>query len=172
LNLRKLIERGNMPRKRWLVLGASMLAAVVAVPLAANAGDEKRMVLTERLQVTAFNPATGAGTLTGTFMAAGAINDAGTVAATFSLVPEKGGCGRLTGVHVLTATTGTLSVRTNAVACPFPPKAPPRTYVRGKWSVVGGTGAYAGLDGKGRILATGDLGTGEITIARDGKIKH
>ena len=40
------------------------------------------------------------------------------------------------------------------------------------WFVVGATGAYAGLRGKGRILATGDLGTGEITIARDGKIKR
>jgi hypothetical protein len=44
--------------------------------------------------------------------------------------------------------------------------------VRGKWHVVGGTGAYAGADGKGRIIATGDFGTGEITIARDGKIKR
>jgi hypothetical protein len=161
-----------MTRKRWLVLAAFMLAAVVAVPLAANAGDEKRLVLTERLQVTAFTPATGAGTLAGTFVAAGAVNEAGTVAATFTLLPEKGGCGRLTGTHVLTAPSGTISVGTDALACPYPPKAPPRSFVRGKWFVVGATGAYARLAGKGRILATGDLGTGEITIARDGKIKR
>ena len=161
-----------MPRKRWLVLGASVLAGAAVVPFAANAGDEKRMVLTERLQVTAFAPATGAGTLAGTFVSAGAINEAGTVAATFSLLPEKGGCGRLTGVHVLTAASGTISVRTNALACPYPPNAPPRSFVRGKWSVVGATGAYAGLKGKGRILATGDFGTGEITIARDGKVRR
>jgi hypothetical protein len=36
--------------------------------------------------------------------------------------------------------------------------------------VVGGTGAYAGVEGKGRIVATGDFSTGAITIARDGKI--
>lgn len=161
-----------MTRKRWLVLVVFVLAAVVAVPLAAIAGDEKRMVLTERLQVTAFSPATGAGTLAGTFVAAGAVNEAGTVAATFTLLPEKGGCGRLKGTHVLSAPSGTISVGTDAVACPYPPKSPPRSFVRGKWFVVGGTGAYAGVEGKGRILATGDLGTGEITIARDGKIKR
>ena len=142
------------------------------MPLAANAGDEKRIVLTERLQVTGFVPATGAGTLAGTFQSAGAVNEAGSVAATFTLVPVKGGCGSLTGTHVLTGAAGTLSVRTDARACPYPPGAPPRSFVRGKWHVVGGTGAYAGLAGKGRILATGDFGTGEITIARDGKVKR
>ena len=161
-----------MTRKRFLALTAAVLAAgAVVVPLAANAGDEKRIVLTERLQVTGFVPATGAGTLAGTFQSAGAVNEAGSVAATFSLVPVKGGCGSLTGTHVLTGAGGTLSVRTDALACPYPPGSPPRSFVRGKWHVVGGTGAYAGLNGKGRIIATGDFGTGEITIARDGKVK-
>ena len=142
------------------------------MPLAANAGDEKRIVLTVRLQVTGFVPATGAGTLAGTFQSAGAVNEAGSVAATFTLVPVTRGCGSLTGTHVLTGAAGTLSVRTDALACPYPPGSPPRSFVRGKWHVVGGTGASAGLDGKGRILATGDFGTGEITIARDGKVKR
>ena len=162
-----------MTRKRFLAAAAAVLAAAVAVvPFAATAGDQKRIVLTERLQVTGFVPATGAGTLAGTFIAAGAVNEAGSVAAAFTLVPVKGGCGHLTGTHVLTGAAGTLSVRTNALACPYPPSSPPRSFVRGKWHVVGGTGAYAGVDGKGRIIATGDFGTGEITIARDGKVKH
>ena len=162
-----------MTRKRLLALSAAVIAAaVVVVPFAATAGDEKRNVLTERLQVTSFVPATGAGTLAGTFISAGAVNEAGTVAATFRLVPVKGGCGSLTGTHVLTGAAGTLSVQTDAHACPYPPGSPPRSFVRGKWKVVGGTGAYSGLKGKGRILATGDFGTGEITIARDGKLKR
>ena len=162
-----------MTRKRLLAMGAAVLAAsVVVVPLAANAGDEKRFVLTERLQVTGFDPATGAGTLAGTFVSAGAVNEAGSVAARFSLVPVKGGCGSLTGTHVLTGAAGTLSLETDALACPYPPASPPRSFVRGKWQVVGGTGVYAGLEGKGEIVATGDLGTGVITIARDGKAKR
>lgn len=160
-----------MTRKRLLALGAAVLAAgVAAVPFAANAGDAKRIVLTERLQVTGFVPATGAGTLAGTFVSAGAVNEAGSVAARFTLVPVKGGCGRLTGTHVLTGAAGTISVQTDALACPYPPGVPPRSFVRGRWKVAGGTGAYAGLRGKGRIYATADFATGVITIARDGKV--
>jgi len=160
-----------MARRRLLVLGAFVIAAiVVAVPFAAS-GDEKRIVLTERMQLTGFNPATGAGTQSGTFVSAGAVNDAGSATATFTLVPAGGGCGTLTGTHVFTGVAGTLSVHTTALTCPFPPSSPPRSFVRGSWQVVGGTGAYAGLRGKGRIFATGDFATGAITIARDGKVK-
>ncbi len=161
-----------MTRKRLGVLGGAVVlaAGVGVVPFAANAGDQKRIVLTERLQVTGFVPATGAGTLAGSFVSAGAVNEAGSVAATFSLVPVRGGCGRLTGTHVLTGANGTISVQTDALACPYPPGTPPRSFVRGGWKVASGTGAYAGLRGKGRIYATGDFGTGVITIARDGKL--
>jgi hypothetical protein len=160
-----------MTKRRLLVLGAIVVAAgSAAVPFAAS-GDEKRIVLTERMQLTGFNPATGAGTQAGTFMSAGAVNDAGPATATFTLVPAGGGCGKLDGTHVFTGSGGTLSVHTEAHVCPFPPGSPPRSFVRGKWQVVGGTGAYSGLRGKGRIIATGDFATGEITIARDGKVK-
>ncbi len=161
-----------MTRRRLLTLGATIVGAgVIVVPFAANAGDEKRIVLTERMQLTGFNPATGAGTQAGTFVSAGAVNDAGSAAATFTLVPAGGGCGSLTGTHVMTGAAGTISIYTDALACPFPPSSPPRSFVRGRWEVVGGTGAYAGLGGKGRIFATGDFATGVITIARDGKVK-
>ena len=103
-------------------------------------------------------------------MSAGAVNDAGSVAATFTLVPVRGGCGRLTGTHVLTGASGTISVQTNALACPYPPGTPPRSFVCGSWKVVESTGSHAGLRGKGRIYATADLATGVITIARDGKV--
>src|ERR687898_1069604 len=160
-----------MARRRSLVFGAVVGAAVVVlVPFAAS-GDEKRIVLTERMQLTGFDPATGAGTQAGTFVSAGAVNDAGPATATFTLVPASGGCGTLAGTHVFTGSAGTLSVHTQALACPFPPTTPPRSFVRGEWEVVGGTGAYAGLRGQGRIFATGDFATGVITIARDGKVK-
>jgi hypothetical protein len=158
-----------MGKTRMLVLSIVVAAGAVAVPYASS-GDEKRVVLTERMQLTGFDPATGAGTQAGSFVAAGAINDAGAATATFTLVPAGGGCGRLAGTHVFTGSSGTISVHTEALACPFPPISPPRSFVRGRWRVVGGTGAYAGLAGRGRIVATGDFATGVITIARDGKV--
>lgn len=38
----------------------------------------------------------------------------------------------------------------------------------GTWEIVSGTGAYADLKGRGKIYATADFTTGEITIVRDG----
>lgn len=158
--------------KRGVVLaGLAALAISATLPLAATAGDEKRLVLTERMQLTSFNPATGQGTQAGTFVAAGAVNAAGSASATFQVVPGKGGCGVLTGTHTFTDAGGTISVFTRADLCPFPPPTPPRSFARGKWEVVGATGTHAGLKGHGKIVATADFTNGQITIARDGKVK-
>ena len=160
-------------RKRFsIALVAAIAAVVVALPLAASAGDKERLVLTERMQLTSFDPATGEGTQAGTFVAAGAVNDAGTSTAVFNVRPGKGGCGVLTGSHTFTGAGGTITVFTNADFCPFPPPTPPRSWVRGKWRVVGASGGYAGLHGHGHIFATGDFTNGQITIARDGEVER
>jgi hypothetical protein len=159
-------------RKRVSIalVAAAVAAAVVALPLAASAGDKERLVLTERMQLTSFDPGTGEGTQAGTFAAAGAVNDAGSATAVFRVVPGKGGCGVLTGPHTFTGANGTITVFTTADVCPFPPPTPPRSFARGKWEIVGATGAYAGLRGQGHIVATADFTNGQITIARDGKV--
>jgi hypothetical protein len=157
--------------KRSLIVLAATAAAIVALPLAATAGDEKRLVLTERMQLTSFDPATGEGTQAGTFVAAGAVNDAGSSTAVFRVTPGQGGCGELTGPHTFTGANGTITVFTTADVCPFPPPNPPRSWARGKWRIIGATGGYAGLRGHGHIYATADFTNGEITIARDGKVR-
>jgi hypothetical protein len=160
-------------RKRILVtLVAAAVAAVVVLPLAATAGDRERLVLTERMQLTSFDPATGRGTQAGTFVAAGAVNDAGPATATFQVRPRKRGCADLTGPHTFTGAEGTITVFTTGEICPFPPPTPPRSFARGTWRVVGATGAYAGLQGRGRVYATADFSNGQITIARDGVVAH
>lgn len=160
-------------KKRVSIAFAAAALAMVAVvlPLAATAGDAKRLVLTERMQLTSFDPATGQGTQAGTFAAAGAVNDAGNSTATFQVTPGNGGCGTLTGPHTFTGANGTITVFTRADVCPFPPPTPPRSFARGKWEVIGATGAYAGLRGHGQVYATADFTTGQITIARDGKVQ-
>lgn len=163
----------KMKKRPMPALAAAAVAAVaVAMPLAALADDEQRLVLTERMQLTSFDPTTGDGTQAGTFAAAGTVNDAGTGTVVFHIEPGDGGCGLITGPHTLTGSGGTITVFTRAAICPFPPTAPPRSFIRGNWKIVGATGSYAGLRGAGRITATGDLTNGEITIARDGKVRR
>lgn len=163
-----------MRTRPLLVLVAAAAAVIVALPLAASMRDDdaERLVLTERMQLTSFNPLTGAGTQAGTFVAAGALNDAGTAMATFRVTPGKDGCGVLTGPHTFTGSAGTITVLTRGVICPFPPPNPPRSLASGMWRVIGSSGAYAGLHGHGKIVATADFVTGEITIARDGEVER
>jgi hypothetical protein len=47
---------------------------------------------------------------------------------------------------------------------------PDTPIARGQWRVVGATGVYAGLQGRGKIYATADFTNGQITIARDGTV--
>lgn len=151
---------------------AAAIAMVVALPLAASEKNEEPFVLTERMQLTSFNPATGDGTQAGTFVAAGAVNASGSAAATFRVTPGNGGCGVLTGPHTFTTSAGTITVFTKAAVCPFPPPTTPRSFARGHWRIVRSSGAYAGLHGEGSIFATADFLTGEITIARDGTVER
>jgi hypothetical protein len=156
-----------MGKKRALIVAGLVAAGLIlAVPFAASGGKHGRIVLSER------NELTGPTTQAGTFTSAGAVNDAGSATATFSVVPHGPGRGLLTGTHVFTGSAGTITVETRAVVAPFPPPNPPRSYAIGKWRVVGGTGAYAGLKGGGHIAATADFGNGQITIVRVGKVNR
>jgi len=150
-----------MKRRHGVFLLAAM-ALLVLTPLSATATNERRVMISERNQLT--GPTTQAGTWVGT----GAINDAGMSAATFTVVPHGDAKGLLTGTHVLTGSAGTITVETRAWVRPFPPPTPPRAMAEGRWWVSGGTGAYAGIQGRGKVYATADFTTGEITIVRDG----
>jgi hypothetical protein len=153
-----------MSRTRWAAVALVLAAAAATlVPLAASAFANHRVMISER------NLATGPTTQAGTFVAAGSVNDSGTVAVTFSIQQHGAHKGLLTGTHVLTGSNGTITVQTRAWVRPYPPPTPPRVLVEGQWRVVSGTGAYAGLHGHGKVFATGDFTTGEITIIRRGE---
>ena len=116
-------------------------------------------MISERLQLTSSDTAAGS------WVGASALSDAGSATATFTLAPD-GNHGRLSGTHVLTGSDGTITIETNAHLRPFPPQE--RARVEGSWKIVGGTGAYARFHGQGKVYATTDFTTGEITIVRDG----
>ena len=108
------------------------------------------------------NPATQAGT----WVAAGAINDAGSATAQLSVDPN----GRGTGTHTLTSPAGTLTLEEDVRLQPWPPPTPRRLMVEGTWKLVAATGAYAGLKARGKIYATSDRAKDppELTFVRDG----
>jgi hypothetical protein len=112
-------------------------------------------------------PGEQAGTQVGTWVAAGAINDAGSATAQVSVDPT----GRGTGTHTLTSSAGTLTLDEDVQIQPFPPPTPRRMMVEGKWKLVAATGAYAGLKASGKIDATVDRvkDPPEITFVRDGR---
>jgi hypothetical protein len=148
-------------RKFSLVLiAAALAAAFAALPFAASADSKERLVLDERMQIT------GPGSAAGTFASAGGLNDRGSATAAFSVDSR----GNLTGTHTLNGLEGTIVMATRAKVRPFPPPTPPRVFMEGTWSITGGTGAYADLEGKGKILAVADFTDGRLTIIRDGRV--
>jgi len=150
-------------RRMQIALGGFAVAVATAlVPLAIASDADQRVMISERMQLT--SPTTQQGAWVG----AGAVNDAGQGIATFTVVPAGDDKGLLRGTHVLTGAAGTITIQTKAWVRPFPPPAPPRAMAEGTWQVVSGTGAYADLKGQGKIHATADFTTGEITIVRDG----
>lgn len=112
-------------------------------------------------------PGEQVGTQVGTWVAAGAINDAGSAtAAQLNVDPT----GRGTGTHTLTCSAGTLTLDEDVQIQPFPPPTPRRLMIEGTWKLVAATGAYAGLKARGKTYATVDRAKDppEITFVRDG----
>ena len=147
-------------KKHSLVLVVVALAsAFAALPFAASADSKQRLVLDERMTIAG-------GTAAGTFASAGGVNDSGSATAVFSVDSR----GNLTGTHTLNGSAGTIVMATRAKVRPFPPPTPPRVFMEGTWTITGGTGAYAELEGRGKILAVADFSDGRLTIIRDGRV--
>ena len=149
-----------MKKLSLVVVVVAIASAFAALPFAASADSKERLVLEERMQIT------GAGSAAGTFVSAGGVNDRGSATAVFS-VDDRG---NLAGTHTLNGSGGTIVMATRAKVRPFPPPTPPRVFMEGTWSITGGTGAYADLEGKGKILAVADFTDGRLTIIRDGRV--
>ena len=149
-----------MKKLLLLLFAAALASAFAALPFAASADSRERLVLDERMTIT------GPGAAAGTFASAGGVNDRGSATATFSVDSR----GNLTGTHTLVGSLGTIVMATRAKVRPFPPPTPPRVFMEGTWSITSGTGAYADLEGKGKILAVADFTDGRLTIIRDGRV--
>ena len=163
LPLTRTKEGTDMLKRLNVALAALVLGVVAIVVPASSAGGGKAIMISERMQLT------GPDTQAGSWVGAGEISDAGSATASFTLVP-KGNYGKLTGTHELNGSAGTITIETTARVRPFPPEE--RAMVEGRWRIIGGTGAYARLHGQGKVYATGDFTTGDITIVRDGTVRE
>ena len=139
---------------------ATALAAVaiflLLLPLTAGAGSEKRFVLSWRGSFT--GPASGGGA----FAVGGAIDDAGTFAATFTEQAGKQGCDAVAGDDTFTGGSGTFSTHFVGLSCQSSPD-DPRPPFDGRFTITGGTGAYAGISGGGTITSLADFSDGTFT---------
>lgn len=122
-----------------------------------------RLTISQRMKGT--SPARQSGTWVGS----GAINDAGHVDATSVVVEHGGGRALIKATHKLAGVDGTITLESHTWLRPFPPPTPERVMVRGKWKQIAGTGLYADMSSRGKLYATIDQTTGEITIVREGK---
>jgi hypothetical protein len=152
--------------KRRLIIGfalAALTAGSLAVPLAASGDRHERERLAIGIRVD-FTDATHA---SGTFVACCAVNDSGTATADVtSFVPKQNGNeARFEATETLVGSQGTFTLALRGTTGPL---TSPRHIARGRWSVTGGTGAYADLRGNGSFTAVTDTATGALTAVNRG----
>jgi hypothetical protein len=151
--------------RRRLTLAAAALAAaaaLVAVPLtSASSVDTK-------LQIGTSAHFTGPTSAAGTFVAAGAIEDSGTVIVTDIAIEPLGNQddGRLTAHLVYTGALGTF---TQTISGIVGPAGNPHQAAKGTFRIVSGTGAYAGTTGQGTFVAVADNSTNQLIGTEDGQ---
>lgn len=145
--------------KRYVTVATALAAVAIVLlllPLTAGAGSEKQFVLSWRGTFT--GPTSGAGT----FAVGGAINDAGTFAATFTSQEGKQNCEAIAGDDTFTGASGTVSMHFVGLSCASSPT-DPRPPFDGRFNITGGTGAYAGISGGGTITSLADFSDGTFT---------
>jgi hypothetical protein len=133
------------------------------VPVSSGAPAKQRLMISQRMK------ATSPGKQTGTWVAAGGINDAGHAEATAVAVEHGGGKALIKATHTLAGVDGTLTLESHTWFRPFPPPTPARVMVYRDWKQIAATGVYANIDSHGKLSATVDQTTGEITIVRRGR---
>jgi hypothetical protein len=152
-----------MTKKRTMIV--CLLAAVVAafsiVPLAASAERDKRLVMSVRVDFTSATHAVG------TFAACCAVNDSGSAQADVtSFIPKANNTASFKATETLAGSKGDITLALRGTTGPLDS---PIHIARGKWKVIGGTGAYVDLRGQGTFTAVTDQTTGALTAVNQGK---
>jgi len=147
----------------------ALAAAAVVFPLAAQGAKPQAISLTLTIHSTSATTATG--TWTSTSDLAVLNGKSGTVVQTTKITGKGKGKGEKTGqvVHgrdVVTASDGTFVLQ---FVGGVKPTGATTSEVNGRFVLKKGTGAYAGLHGRGKIHATLDSASGAVTAVYTGK---
>jgi hypothetical protein len=158
------------------------LGSADAAP-ASGASEDQRLMISQRMQA----PRTGGPTnQTGSWVAAGAIDDTGTATITQAqITPQSDGTALVATTHLLTSRDDPaqmLELESRARMRPFPPPPPNRrVMLEGTCRLVSATRAYANLRANGRLYATitdrviddpEPIEIREITLVRDGSVRR
>lgn len=152
--------------KRLLAAGAVLAAVVItafaALPLTAGAHSDKRFVVALRGNLTSDTSAAG------TFAGDGAISGSGTIESTFTATPTRNNCFAIKADWTFTAADGSFAFHGSGRSCSSAPDGS-RAIGDFSFTISGGTGAYAGLAGKGTATGVTDFDDeGAVTTVFDG----
>jgi hypothetical protein len=145
-------------------------------PEPSEAAGDQPLMISQRMR--------GRGTeQTGTWVAAGAIDDEGTARITqIQSTDQDDGTLLIEATHLLVSDADEeqmIELRSETILQPFPPPPPQRrVLVEGPWRLISGTKRYANLRARGKLYATvtdrvGDEGVDrEVTLVRDGSARR
>jgi hypothetical protein len=140
---------------------AAVLALGVSGVSSHGAGVNRHVSISMQAQLTS------ATTTDGSFELRGALTDSGAYHEDFVIAGD-----RISAVKTFTGTLGTFVLRIHARLVPITDTR--LGFAGGRWRLVSGTGAYAGLHGGGAPALTpasfGDLGTGEVHVRHTGRL--
>jgi hypothetical protein len=154
-----------MTKKRVTI--ACLLAAIAVtfsiVPLAASQNRDQQLAIGVRVDFATSTHAVG------TFAACCVVNDSGSAQAdVISVTPKPNNTAAFEAIETLAGSKGDITLALRGTTGPLDSDV---HIARGAWKIVGGTGAYADLRGRGTFTAVTDQLTGALTAINRGKVR-
>jgi hypothetical protein len=153
---------------RRLILGALLAGALALAPIALAGGDGDRRG--HRFALGFSLEFTGPASTAGTFVVSGALRDSGTsTVENLAVVPiGRRDRGRLSGVQRFVGANGTFLTRFRGIARDI---SEDHQWAKGRFEIIGGTGQYAGLRGRGRFTVVVDRATNQLIGTERGRAR-
>jgi hypothetical protein len=155
-----------MSKRRVVLVLALVVGALAVVPMVALAwrGGDEELLIGFELRFT------GPSSTAGTFVASGAVDDAGSsTVQDLALEPfGRGDRARLSGVQTFAGALGTVTTRFEGVASDV---SQAHQYGQGRFRIVAATGAYAGLRGHGEFTIVVDAAGNHLIGTETGRVR-